>query len=94
MTYDKPATALGVVCPKCGETIFLFHGERPGLTHQVDLSLFTFAVGPHKGESLAKHQDKKNCPANGCELAYTDMGRVFDPRQWNEIRIDAKSDRA
>lgn len=87
MTYDAPITALGVPCPKCKETIFLFHGERPGPTHEVDLTLFTFAVGPHKGRALSAHRDEKNCPSNGCELAWADMGTLFNPRLWNEIRV-------
>ena len=80
--------SLGVPCGKCGETIYLYDGERPAMTDTPDIDRFTVAVGPGKGTPLDETDDRGVCPVNGCRRNGEEEARTFNPKLWNEIRVD------
>lgn len=85
-------TGLGVPCGKCGETVFVYQGDTaPSLDDQIDLTRFTYAVGEKKGKVIKVTDNAAFCP-NGCAWTDQERAQTFNPRFWNEIRIDGKPD--
>lgn len=79
---------LGVPCAKCGETVFVYQEETPPTREGIDFGRFVYATNERKGKPVKDVLDNDALCPNGCKWTLFDRLATFDPRNWNEIRID------